>query len=484
MASVKDMMFHLTELRRENEDLKEQIDHHLAQQRWFMQQIDGLQQEYGACYYHYSCSSLEMYELKKELFILKQKQGHAEHCDSKEEKKDVDYQGMFQADLESHARERFESRQLTQEREAMLLAEVESAAYQKHQERQSEQQKELCRLKKADSLLNHHKALVGVLKQKNDELELELRTFKLNSGQEKQQVATVRKKLKECQEDVEQKVSHIKNQKETIHRLQNNNIVITEKLAVTEGMLREAKREVGVATDLFNELSAKCGQIKADHNKTVRDLNTTIHSLRATNSKMVHKAVEQAKVIQKMQRSVNVTFQVDKETTEEVMREGYSDLQKFVEQKALQMEHTLALVAYALTHLKFVIEKFAFERCNNAETARENAAPSVSGVPVEFLHQVINQITRIFLIVPVPVMARNVDRLTELAAKQCISMKALHMIQYILPQTVEEAQESRQRAVFNSLPELQEFFTTDKCAALETVCVSVNAFMTLIGISK
>ena len=289
-----------------------------------------------------------------------------------------------------------------------------------------------------------------------------------------QKHAAIHQKLKDCQEDLQTKASHIKNQKETIHRLQSQNINITEKLAVTESMLREAKKEVGVATDLFNELSMKMSHIKGDHTKTVRELNQTINSLRATNSKMVHKAVEQAKIIQKLNSKVHVTFQVDKETTEEVFREGYNDLQKFVEKKAMHMEHILALVAYGLTHLKYVIEKFVFERL----------AEHTASVSCDFLNQVINQLTRIFLIIPIPVMTRNIDRLTDLAAEQCISMKALHMIQYALPETVEDAQASRQRVVLTNFPELNQFFTTERATNDETVCVSLSGFMLLLGISK
>lgn len=478
MASIKDMMFHMTELRRENDDLKEQIDHHLNQQKWFMDQIDGLQKEYGSCYYHYSLCSLELYELKQQqqwYEFQSQLTPKKPLQESPQKPQQQEHLGMLEADVESLTWERQKAHQQKQkqaEHVAMLQADAESYAVERYSLKL-----QVVQQKHTNTLLNHYKTQLQVFVEKSEELQAEVQSFKNKVNQDKQQTTSVRKKLKESQEDVEMKNSHIKNQKDTIHRLQNNNIVMSEKLAVTEGMLREAKKEVGIATDLFNELSGKCTQMKNDQAKTTRELNQTINSLRATNTKMVQKAVEQAKIIQKLNSKVHVTFQVDKETTAEVMREGYSDLQKFVEQKATQMEHVLALVAYALTHLKFVIERFVFERFEGSEGRSGSIA-------CDFLNQVVNQLTRIFLIIPIPVMTRNIDRLTELAAEQCVSMKALHLIQYILPQTIEEAQASRQRAVLDNFPQLNEFFTTERATNDDTVCMSVNGFMMLIGISK
>jgi hypothetical protein len=293
-------------------------------------------------------------------------------------------------------------------------------------------------------------------------------------SQEKHQTNAARKKLKECQVSCEAKEAQIKNQKDTIHRLQNNTITLTEKLAVNESLLKEANKEVGIATDLFNEMSIKCTRMKADHSNALRELNQTMISLRATNTKMVQKAVEQAKIIKKLNSGVKLTFQVDKATTEEVMREGYNDLQKFVEKKALQMEHILALVAYALTHLKFVLERFVAERMDESK----------GSLACDFLNQVIVYLTRVFLIIPIPIMLRNIDRLTDIAAEQAISMKALHVIQYQLPQTVEDAQASRQRVILEHFPQLSEFFTRPSSTDEDTVCMSVHGFMMLIGISK
>ena len=496
MISIKDMLYQLNELRRENDDLKDQIDHHLAQQRWFMHQIDGLHQDYGACYNQLQNVCLELYNLKHPTSFIEPQQ--TKPINLPEHQAQLD---MLQADLESHfqerlfAKERIQAASLQVEHarvqaeltknqmdSARVQAEqfknlVEQARVQAEQARvQAEQARAQAEQARAQAEQARAQAKQTSLENEallfNYKTQLELLSQK--AAETDQKHAAIHQKLKDCQEDLQTKASHIKNQKETIHRLQSQNINITEKLAVTESMLREAKKEVGVATDLFNELSMKMSHIKGDHTKTVRELNQTINSLRATNSKMVHKAVEQAKIIQKLNSKVHVTFQVDKETTEEVFREGYNDLQKFVEKKAMHMEHILALVAYGLTHLKYVIEKFVFERL----------AEHTASVSCDFLNQVINQLTRIFLIIPIPVMTRNIDRLTDLAAEQCISMKALHMIQYALPETVEDAQASRQRVVLTNFPELNQFFTTERATNDETVCVSLSGFMLLLGISK
>ena len=476
MMTIKDMMFHLTELKRENDDLREQIDHHLTQQQWFMQQIDGLQQEYGSCYYHYSLCSLELYNLKEKMMThpMMTQSWHQDPAECStpppllEEMapfENKEHLGMLEADVDSYCRERLEKQSVVQ---ALVMTGKEQV---------KQQQETADKVFQLETLVVHYKAQLSLLSEKTNQFEAEVQSMKTKLTQEKAQCSSVRKKLKEAQDEVGSKEVQVKNQKDTIHRLQNNNIVLTEKLAVTEGMYREAKKEVGVATDLFNEMSSKTAQMQSNHSKTVRELNQTIHSLRATNTKMVHKAVEQAKIIQKLNSSVRVMFQVDKETTAEVMREGYNDLQKFVEQKATQMEHILALVAYALTHLKCVIERYAFERFEGSESMG-------ASVYCDFLNQIVNQITRIFLIIPVPVMARNIDRLTDLAAENCISMKALHMIQYALPESVEAAQASRQRVVLDKFPQLSEFFTTERATNDETVCLSVTGFMLLLGISK
>ena len=369
---------------------------------------------------------------------------------------------MMQQDLESHGRQR--------------------------QEAQEKHQKSMMEIKRLDTLLVHYKTQLDVHVQKNKAfqeektaLDTELQALKPKMNRERQQVFATNKKLKECQEEVEMKESQLQNQKDTIHRLQNSNITMTEKLALTESLYKESKKEVGIATDLFNELSVKFTQLEFEHtnthqvlNQAVRERDSTINGLRVSNNKMVKKAVEQAKLLKKLNNNVKVTFQVDKATTEEVMREGYSDLQKFLETKALQMEHILALVAYALTHLKFVIERFVTERVDGSKVS----------VVCDFFNQVMNQITRIFLIIPVPIMLRNIDRLTELASEQCVSIKALHMIQYLLPQTAEDAQASRQRVILENFPHLSEFFTRASSANDDTVCMSVTGFMMLIGISK
>ena len=114
----------------------------------------------------------------------------------------------------------------------------------------------------------------------------------------------------------------------------------------------------------------------------------------------------------------------------------------------------------------------------------EKAESRSASVACGFMNQVICQLTRIFLIIPIPIMTRNIDRLTELAAEQCISMKVLHLIQYVLPETAEEAQASRQRVILENFPQLSHFFTTERGTNDDTVCMSVNGFMMLIGMSK
>ena len=484
MMTIKDMMFHLTELKRENDDLKEQIDHYLTQQRWFMQQIDGLQQEYGSCYYHYSLCSLELYNLKEQCNANVQNVQNVQPTLQTQQAQHQDPPVCPTPPVSCTppicvAPPTEKNNPLQQEQLGMLQADVESYCYERCQsliDSKDFKQKQQLKQQKDETLLVHYKAQLSLFSEKSEAFDAEVQNLKLKLSQEKLQGSVVQKKLQALKEELDAKANHVKNQKDTIHRLQNNNIVLTEKLAVTEGLLREAKKEVGIATDLFNEMSSKTSQMQVSHTKTVKELNQTIVSLRTTNTKMVHKAVEQAKIIQKLNSKVHVTFQVDKETTAEVIKEGYSDLQKFVEQKATQMEHILALVAYGLTHLKYVIERYVMER----------VTPSVGSVSVvcDFFNQVINQITRIFLIIPVPVMTRNIDRLTELAAENCISMKALHMIQYALPETVEAAQASRQRVVLDNFPQLSEFFTTDRATNDDTVCMSVSGFMLLLGISK
>lgn len=464
--SIKDLLFQLTELKNENDNLKEQVSFYVKQQNWFMKQIDGYQQEYGACYHQYSLCCLELYNLKQYLHSQGEPQSSLVQVPPPQSSlpleqvqavdtnhpKHQELHGMMQQDIESHSRERAE---------AIIFQKTQSQIFQNQQADQT-------------TLLMHYKVQLELSHQKYTALEAEMQSVTNKVNQEKSQISAVRKKLKECQADCDAKDSQIKNQKETIHRLQNNTISLTEKLAINESLLKEANKEVSIATDLFNEMSVKCTRMKADHSNVLREMNQTMISLRATNTKMVQKAVEQAKIIKQLNSSVKMTFQVDKATTEEVMREGYNDLQKFLEQKTLQMEHILALVAYAITHLKFVLERFVEERMSESKVS----------VACDFLNQVIHHLTRVFLIIPLPVMLRNIDRLTDIAVEQCISMKALHLIQYQLPQTAEDAQASRQRVILENFPQLSEFFTRPSTTDDDTVCMSVNGFMMLIGISK
>jgi chromosome segregation ATPase len=434
------------------------------------------------------------------------------------------------------------SLQLSQERENMLFADVESHELQKHvlvlhhtqsflkleaqltvvksqqslaankvqavsqelqsmSQRRQDSEKEVTALKQQLKQFPSLKQEAVTLKQETVTLKQSLAASRSETlsvrekannkvSQLQQTIKELKKALQESQAEIQMGRKHasalseqVEDQQQTIRHLQDMTISLSEKLADADGFIKTAKCDVSLATDLSNGLSEKCIKLQEEHAQVVTslkrellELNKQLESQKASNVKVVQRAVELQKKVNKLSK-VSVMFQVDQKTTEEVIRDSYTDLQKFLEEKALQMEHVLALVAYAIVHLKYVLERFVLEQFEQKEPME---LPQLK----EFLQQVVNHLTRIFLLVPLPIMLRNVDRLSELAASQCVSIKALHMIQFLLPKTIEEAQGSRQRVVLENFPQLSTFFTRDFVPQDETVSMSVHGFMMLLGISK
>ena len=505
MASVKDMLFQLTELKRDNDDLKEQNSLLVAQQsqmlqqhawfsqqiNWFQKQLMDTQAQFGDCYQQFSLCSLELYHLKtsaaslstcsvaatKEL--LKQ-----EPLEQSLSQVNQEWNQMLAADVESHQMDRLLRIQEMQ----MLKVDLEN-----HQvERQLQQSTVLSLTEQKNELTQQKEALeTKSLTSKKQALVLERQLLELSACLEQStrelqqrgnQLTQVKKQLKEEQDKLKNKNKEARNQQETIHTLQNNLVKITEQLAEAESFVKSAKSDVALATDLSNGLSNKCLKLQEEHKAQIETLNGIVDGLkqqlegqRASTKKLVQRAVEQQKTINKLSK-VSVVFQADAETTESVIKESYTDLQKFIEEKALQMERIVALVAYAIVHLKYVLERFVTEQFE--EKTPENIMHK------EFLNQIVNHLTRVFQLVPTPVMTRNIDRLEEFAALEKINIRSLHVIQYMLPLTIEDAKASRQRVVLENFPHLNKFFINEHCTDNDSISMSVQGFMMLLGISK
>ena len=510
MASVKDMLFQLTELKRDNDDLKEQNSLLVAQQSqmlqqhaWFSQQINWCQKQlldtqaqFGDCYHQYSLCSLELYNLKTSVAVPTV----AQPCSVNPE-----WNQMLAADIESHQLDRHYQVELKHtlfNQQQMLLAEVESHRAETHsQTKKVEDLLQSKRVLKEDVLLSNKK--VSALGTQMLELSACLQQSTKELQQRGNQLTQVKKQLKDEQDKLKNKNKEARNQQETIHTLQNNLVQMTEQLAEAERFVKSAKNDVAIATNLSNGLSNKCLKLqeeqkaqreeqkaqrdelraqKEEHKAHIETLNGIVDGLkqqlegqRASTKKLVQRAVEQQKTINKLSK-VSVVFQADAETTESVIKESYTDLQKFIEEKALQMERIVALVAYAIVHLKYVLERFVTEQFE--EKTPENIMHK------EFLNQIVNHLTRVFQLVPVPVMTRNIDRLEEFAALEKINIRSLHVIQYMLPVTMEDAKASRQRVVLENFPHLNKFFIDEHCTDGDTISMSVQGFMMLLGISK
>ena len=517
MASVKDMLFQLTELKRDNDDLKEQNSLLVAQQsqmlqqhawfsqqiNWFQKQLMDTQAQFGDCYQQFSLCSLELYHLKTSAAslstcsvaatkkLLKQEPLKQEPLEQSLSQVNQEWNQMLAADVESHQMDRLLRIQEMQ----MLKVDLEN-----HQvERQLQQSTVLSLTEQKNELTQQKEALeTKSLTSKKQALVLERQLLELSACLEQStrelqqrgnQLTQVKKQLKEEQDKLKNKNKEARNQQETIHTLQNNLVKITEQLAEAESFVKSAKSDVALATDLSNGLSNKCLKLQEEHkaqreehkahietlNGIVDGLKQQLEGQRASTKKLVQRAVEQQKTINKLSK-VSVVFQADAETTESVIKESYTDLQKFIEEKALQMERIVALVAYAIVHLKYVLERFVTEQFE--EKTPENIMHK------EFLNQIVNHLTRVFQLVPTPVMTRNIDRLEEFAALEKINIRSLHVIQYMLPLTIEDAKASRQRVVLENFPHLNKFFIDEHCTNNDSISMSVQGFMMLLGISK
>ncbi len=320
------------------------------------------------------------------------------------------------------------------------------------------------------SLLEQHERL-----QKQQENKLE----KLK----KQHESEIEKLKKQHENEIEMLQEQLLNQKETIRDLQKNVVGATEKLADANQYVKKAKSEVYLATDLSNGLNDKCVKLQKEHREEVQVMTQQLQVLQGqlenqknNNIKLVKRAVEQQKTIKKLSKNLTVQFSVDKETTEQVISESYQDLHKFIQEKHGQVDQILSLVAYFLVHFKFVLQmKHDHE---SEQSAGENSSCK------EFFSQLINHIERVFLLIPVSVLLKNVDRLSELALKNGVNIKTLHFLQYQFPKSAEDAIASRQRVVLDNFPELSSFFLEREDNQGSIISMPVRGFMMLMGLSK
>lgn len=509
--SIKDMLFQLSETRNENEDLKlecqqlqkqnteliqqqtwfvnqitvlqqrdckelrDQNTELIQQQKWFTEQLNLTQQQYGESFQNYLYCCSELAQAQDFIKSLVQNQAvrlveppQRKHC--------VETAFMMLEDVASH---RLQTQFLEhlfkkQHSEMIQRAEVqrgrmESLGGQLKNQVAKEVKSHQATKKEMLVLINKiqcQQQEIEDAKQKHKSLKKQLE----GAAQERQQ------------KDAELEVlsGRITNQKKNIHELQQNAISMVEKLADANVYIKVAKNDMELATHLSNELSSKCVSMQEGHQVVIaklKDVEAQLEVQKTNNVKLVQRAVEQQKTIRNLSKKVTLQFSVDKETTEQVISESYQDLQKFFEEKQSHSDHVLALVAYALTHLKYVLEKFHGE-------LPDQGANDETWNRKEFLSQLINHLTRVFLIIPIPIMLKHVDRLSDLATQHGINIKILHMLYQYLPKTAEEAISCRQNVVMENFPEFSSFFVKDHVAQGESVCISVHGFMMLLGISK
>lgn len=498
------MYFQITELRSENEDLKTQVEQLLNQQAWFANQITFLQknesnridtflwhqhwleeqltlcqQHYGEAYNNWLLCCNELVEARDQLLL---------HRDCKASV-NPEWHLMLSEDLQS-SKLQFEER-LCQESQ-MVTSTKESCT------KLISATKEALAVEKEVSAKVTYKWKASVaaestlqVKCQSQQAEIESLKKKLVAAKAQFQERETRFQQKNASlkviadEKVQVLEEQVATQKDLIRQLQTNVVTMTEKLADANNYVKTAKNEVHLATDLSNGLSDKCLKLQLDHQEETAGLSKQLQVLqeqleyqKQNNLKLIKRAVEQQKTIKKLSKKMTVQFNVDKETTEQVISESYQDLQKFIQEKQTQLDQTLALVAYALVHLKFVLEMYCERQ------SEQSAGEGSSSNAKEFFAQLINHVERVFLIIPIPVLLKNVDRLSDLASSHGISIKVLHFLQYQFPKSAEDAIASRQRAVLDNFPELSSFFLQGHDMQGSTVTMSARGFMMLMGMSK
>ena len=505
------MYFQITELRSENEDLKTQVEQLLNQQAWFANQITFLQKNesnridtflwhqhwleeqltlcqkhYGEAYNNWLHCCNELVATRDQLDYIKS-QGTVVYQENPEWSLmlEEDFQGVklqtklllekvvqesqLKVALAASAAKEASSKIISASKEAVAAekdqAEKANAKWKIVQAKCQTQQVEIESLKKKLAVAKSQ------AQQKEQEHQEKIKVLEEQLATQREQLATQREQ--------------VSTQKDLIRQLQTNVVTMTEKLADANNYVRTAKNEVHLATDLSNGLSDKCLKLQRDHQEETAGLSKQLEVLqeqleyqKQNNLKLIKRAVDQQKTIKKLSKQVTVQFNVDKETTEQVISESYQDLQKFIQEKQTQLDQTLALVAYALVHLKFVLEMYCERQ------SEQSAGEGSSSNAKEFFAQLINHVERIFLVIPVHIMLKNVDRLSELALSHGISIKVLHFLQYQFPKSAEDAIASRQRAVLDNFPELGSFFLQGQDMQGSTVTMSARGFMMLMGLSK
>lgn len=519
------MYFQLTELRSENEDLKTQVEQLLNQQAWFANQITLLQnnesnridsflwhqqwleeqlsicqQHYGESYNNWIYCCQQLVEARDQLagfagfqpVVSLSSAANPEWSLMLEE----DLQGLklqTKLLLEKLAQESHEKAALAASAAKEASFKIISASKEAVDAERELAEKATSKWKvsvaaeaKLQIKCQAQHAEIEALKKK---LAAAKAQFCLKETQFQQRETQFQQKIaglaKDSQEKIQVLEEQVATQKDLIRQLQTNVVTMTEKLADANNYVRTAKNEVHLATDLSNGLSDKCLKLQRDHQEETAGLSKQLEVLKEqleyqkqNNLKLIKRAVDQQKTIKKLSKQVTVQFNVDKETTEQVISESYQDLQKFIQEKQTQLDQTLALVAYALVHMKFVLEMYC-ER-QSEQSAGESSGSSVK----EFFAQLISHVERVFLVIPVHVMLKNVDRLSDLASSHGISIKVLHFLQYQFPKSAEDAIASRQRAVLDNFPELSSFFLQGQDMQGSTVTMSARGFMMLMGMSK
>lgn len=518
--SIKDLYYQLTEARRENDDLKAAVEelqtqngHLIRQQAWFSNQILLAQEHYGECYNNLLHCCTQLTELQDKLQwhdpnqvvesspVKESSSSHAAELLAMMNEEVLTRQNMT-ADLQLQL-------QMSTNTLQKVRAECHDTAQCKASVQTSIQAAVQAAVQAAKE--NSKNEIAAAMLTAREALQVEKNKLTNKTHQFDQKLANLKKLLSAAQLEVKTKESEldlaleqVNNQKTRIHNLQNDLIHLSEKKADSDNNYARVLSEVELATELSNGLSVKCAKLQHDHREQVNKLQKQLTSIteqlevqKESNAKIVKRAVEQQKLIKKLSASkaVSLSLQVDKETAEQAINEGYQDLKNTLIESQQQSEHTLALLAYGLTHTKYVLEKyhqeqeqFLNQKCNEDDESKVQEQLQQSHQKLldnkELFSQLINHITRLFIIIPVSVMLRSVDRLTDFAAKHLISLKALHMIRTYLPKTVEDAQACRQKVVYENYPGLRSFFTQDKIVMEECVCISVHGFMMLLGLSK
>jgi hypothetical protein len=508
--SIKDLYFQLSELRSENEDLKTQCEQFMAQQTWFTNQITTLQQneanridtflwhqhwfqeqltsyqqQYGECFNNYMFTCKELVEVKDELLQVKQgkqgKQGKQEEIKVPLEC-NPEWALMLAEELESV---KFMNRNLASTNRALKATAIEL-------ETQAEVlQSQVCTLKNSISLLESTLKKSGALQSTKEkeaervqgrllacqnELGLLKQKSQKQTAQWQQKEGHMKKAIDLLKEELEGAHTEAQNQKETIHRLQNNIVTLTEEVATNKIHHSTVYQDMVLATELSTGLNNKCLKLEEEYltlSHKLRALGQQLDNQKESNLKLVKRAVGQEKLIRKLSQGMTVQFQVDKETTEQVISESCHE---FFQEQQLKSDQTLALLAYALVHLKFVLETF------HAQEEAQSAGDEKAGQGV-FL-QLVHHLERLFIIIPFHILLKHIDTMSELAVKHGINIRILHFLKYMLPKTAEDAIAGRQRVVLENYSELSSFFEEKGQNVPRNVILPLQGFMLLVGMSK